>query len=155
VLAYIVHEFARIRRSNTNMYPDEREELVEMLPMDSESGQPQRKVPSLFIRVRTLFLRRCCTPRFGFTLILAVPCVMMLLFTSWPGFTPIRPPHFPPRPPHPPRPPRPPADSHDPVWSLRAASVKDAFKHAYGGYERYTTFPDDELKPVSNTGVRK
>lgn len=56
-----------------------------------------------------------------------------------------------------------PLSGHDPVnppiqdsvWPSRAASVKDAFLHAYGGYERYTTFPDDELRPVSNSGQRK
>jgi hypothetical protein len=45
--------------------------------------------------------------------------------------------------------------TQDPVWARRASSVKEAFQHAYGGYERYTTFPDDELKPVSDSGQRK
>jgi mannosyl-oligosaccharide alpha-1,2-mannosidase len=53
------------------------------------------------------------------------------------------------------KPPPPAAPTPKPVWSERAASVKEAFLHAYGGYERGTNFPDDELKPVSNTSVRK
>lgn len=47
------------------------------------------------------------------------------------------------------------APTPDPVWARRASSVKEAFQHAYGGYEKYTTFPDDELKPVSDSGQRK
>lgn len=47
--------------------------------------------------------------------------------------------------------------THDPqaVWVRRASSVKDALQHAYRGYEKYTTFPDDELRPVSASGQRK
>ncbi|KAN0078488.1 glycoside hydrolase family 47 protein [Tylopilus felleus] len=35
------------------------------------------------------------------------------------------------------------------IWAQRAAQVKEAFQHAYRGYERYA-FPHDELLPVSN-----
>jgi hypothetical protein len=35
------------------------------------------------------------------------------------------------------------------VWAERAAQVRNAFLHAYHGYERYAA-PHDELKPVSN-----
>jgi hypothetical protein len=35
------------------------------------------------------------------------------------------------------------------VWAERASKVKNAFLHAYHGYERYAA-PHDELKPVSN-----
>lgn len=34
--------------------------------------------------------------------------------------------------------------------AARAAAVKDAFQFAWGGYSQYA-FPNDELKPVSNT----
>jgi mannosyl-oligosaccharide alpha-1,2-mannosidase len=47
------------------------------------------------------------------------------------------------------------APIRDSAWLKRAVSVKEAFLHAYGGYENYTTFPDDELRPISNTGQRK
>ncbi|KAL4066003.1 glycoside hydrolase family 47 protein [Scleroderma yunnanense] len=43
------------------------------------------------------------------------------------------------------RPPEPSA-----VWTERAARVKEAFLHAYHGYERYA-FSHDELRPISNT----
>ena len=40
------------------------------------------------------------------------------------------------------------------VWDRRAAEVRGAFIHAYGGYMRYAA-PSDELKPVSNGRVNK
>lgn len=43
----------------------------------------------------------------------------------------------------------------DPIWPERAASVKEAFLHGYNGYEQFTTFPDDELQPISGSGIRK
>jgi hypothetical protein len=39
-------------------------------------------------------------------------------------------------------------------WAERAAQVKEAFRHAYHGYEQYS-FPYDELMPVSNMTVNK
>jgi len=38
------------------------------------------------------------------------------------------------------------------VWTQRAHAVKDAFLHAYRGYEKHA-FPHDELKPVSNGSI--
>lgn len=35
------------------------------------------------------------------------------------------------------------------VWKQRAEAVKNAFRHAYGGYERHAK-PHDELKPLTN-----
>ena len=40
------------------------------------------------------------------------------------------------------------------IWAQRAAQVKEAFQHAYRGYERYA-FPHDELLPVSNGSTDK
>ena len=40
------------------------------------------------------------------------------------------------------------------IWADRAAQVKNAFLHAYRGYERYA-FPHDELRPVSNGSIDK
>ena len=40
------------------------------------------------------------------------------------------------------------------VWETRAEDVKDAFLHAYHGYEKYAA-PFDELLPVSASGVNK
>ncbi|KAG6890086.1 hypothetical protein C0995_012035 [Termitomyces sp. Mi166 len=40
----------------------------------------------------------------------------------------------------------------DPKWSARADKVKEAFVHAYDGY-RHHAFPNDELRPVSGTGI--
>ncbi|KAG6374849.1 glycoside hydrolase family 47 protein [Boletus reticuloceps] len=44
-----------------------------------------------------------------------------------------------------------PPDSPE-IWADRAAQVKNAFLHAYHGYERYA-FPHDELRPISNTSI--
>ncbi|KAH7922317.1 glycoside hydrolase family 47 protein [Leucogyrophana mollusca] len=38
------------------------------------------------------------------------------------------------------------------VWSDRALQVKNAFLHAYHGYERYA-FPRDELRPLTNESI--
>ncbi|KAH7907888.1 glycoside hydrolase family 47 protein [Hygrophoropsis aurantiaca] len=38
------------------------------------------------------------------------------------------------------------------IWAARAQLVKEAFLHAYHGYERYA-FPRDELLPVSNESI--
>ncbi|KAF8840808.1 glycoside hydrolase family 47 protein [Paxillus ammoniavirescens] len=38
------------------------------------------------------------------------------------------------------------------IWADRAAQVKNAFLHAYHGYERFA-FPHDELRPISNTSI--
>jgi hypothetical protein len=35
------------------------------------------------------------------------------------------------------------------IWAERAAQVREAFRHAYRGYEHHA-FPHDELLPVSN-----
>lgn len=40
------------------------------------------------------------------------------------------------------------------IWADRAAQVKNAFAHAYHGYERYA-FPHDELRPLSNRSIDK
>lgn len=52
-------------------------------------------------------------------------------------------------PPPPPPPPRPKID-----WNGRAEMVKEAFLHAYHGYEEHA-FPMDELRPLSLTGTNK
>lgn len=36
------------------------------------------------------------------------------------------------------------------TWARRAAQVKEAFLHAYHGYEQYAS-PHDELRPISNS----
>ncbi|KAG9312664.1 glycoside hydrolase family 47 protein [Chiua virens] len=38
------------------------------------------------------------------------------------------------------------------IWAERAAQVKDAFRHAYNGYEKLA-FPHDELLPLSNESI--
>ncbi|KAG8220813.1 glycoside hydrolase family 47 protein [Butyriboletus roseoflavus] len=38
------------------------------------------------------------------------------------------------------------------IWADRAAQVKNAFLHAYHGYEHHA-FPHDELRPISNTSI--
>ena len=40
------------------------------------------------------------------------------------------------------------------IWTERAAHVKDAFRHAYHGYERHA-FPHDELLPLTNGSIDK
>ena len=40
------------------------------------------------------------------------------------------------------------------IWAERAILVKEAFQHAYHGYEQYA-FPHDELLPVSNGSIDK
>ena len=40
------------------------------------------------------------------------------------------------------------------IWAERAAQVKEAFRHAYRGYEQHA-FPHDELLPVSNKSIDK
>ena len=40
------------------------------------------------------------------------------------------------------------------IWASRAAQVKEAFRHAYHGYEQHA-FPHDELMPVSNQSSDK
>ena len=40
------------------------------------------------------------------------------------------------------------------LWAERAAHVKEAFRHAYHGYEQHA-FPHDELMPTSNLGIDK
>ncbi|KAJ3501629.1 hypothetical protein NMY22_g18861 [Coprinellus aureogranulatus] len=37
-------------------------------------------------------------------------------------------------------------------WESRAERVKEAFKHAYHGYEKYA-MPKDELRPITNEGM--
>ncbi|KAI0352086.1 seven-hairpin glycosidase [Trametes cingulata] len=68
-------------------------------------------------------------------------------------------PYYPPPPPFagPPPPYPPPEDYHIPAppvtkWSERASAVKDAFRHAYGGYQEYAG-EHDELLPVTNGSV--
>ena len=39
-------------------------------------------------------------------------------------------------------------------WKARAEAVKEAFLHAYHGYEKYA-MPADELKPLTNSSVNK
>ncbi|KZV97787.1 seven-hairpin glycosidase [Exidia glandulosa HHB12029] len=46
------------------------------------------------------------------------------------------------------------SDDERALWRTRAGRVRDAFLHAYHGYEQYATWPDDELRPLSNTGEK-
>ena len=39
-------------------------------------------------------------------------------------------------------------------WTARATAVKQAFAHAYHGYETYA-FPEDELLPLTNSSETK
>ncbi|PCH44101.1 glycoside hydrolase family 47 protein [Wolfiporia cocos MD-104 SS10] len=41
------------------------------------------------------------------------------------------------------------SDTPPEVWKARAEQVKQAFRHAYGGYERHA-IPHDELRPLTN-----
>lgn len=40
------------------------------------------------------------------------------------------------------------------AWDARAVQVKQAFVHAYNGYERHSA-PHDELSPLSNKTIDK
>lgn len=55
-----------------------------------------------------------------------------------------------PAPPEEPLPPPPPAVN----WTARAEQVKQAFLHAYHGYEEFAS-PADELLPLSNKSINK
>ena len=46
------------------------------------------------------------------------------------------------------------ADVSPELWNERAEQVKQAFVHAYHGYERYAS-PNDELKPISHGKINK
>jgi hypothetical protein len=121
---------------------DELDERLEMLPTHSAAWKPN-------VHSQTKPFNRCCTTRRGISLLLlSAAGIFAIAYFFWPGIA------WPPPPPI-----VPPKDIssaiHDPIWSNRSLSVKEAFLHAYGGYEKYTTFPDDELKPVSNSGQRK
>ena len=93
------------------------------------------------------------TPRMRRTLI-----VVVSTFAIWIVLSPSSnkdlhvPSKFSPRPPYllfqPPR-------LKDYLWSPRAESVKQAFLHAYRGYEQYAPFPADELLPLTNESVEK
>lgn len=41
------------------------------------------------------------------------------------------------------------------LWASRAISIREAFLHAYHSYEKYASFPADELQPISNKSVKK
>jgi hypothetical protein len=129
---------------------DELEDRLEMLPTHSTTRRPNTH--TTFIR-----LGRRLAARYGVPLLLGIAGMTVFGYLFWPGgFAP-----------HRPRPRPPPigpdiddiVDIHPPspnlIWLERGASVKEAFVHAYGGYEKYTTFPDDELRPISNSGQRK
>ena len=78
------------------------------------------------------------------------------LFPDEPPFFPHGPP---PHPPHPfgadrPLPPPYPHTAPSTKWSIRAEAVRDAFKHAYGGYVKYAG-EHDELLPVTGAAVDK
>jgi len=119
---------------------EELDDQVEMLPTHT-----LRRPSGQFQSVR--FVRRCAA-RYGTPLLLGITGIAIVGYFFWHVPSP------PPRPPipinfeiHPP--------SYDLIWTKRSASVKEAFLHAYSGYEKYTTFPDDELRPISNSGQRK
>lgn len=65
------------------------------------------------------------------------------------------------RPPHPhlhsgwmPPPPLPHPQAHPTMWAGRAERVREAFVHAYAGYQKHA-LPYDELLPVSGEKVNK
>lgn len=92
-------------------------------------------------------LGRRCAARYGIYFLLFTAGIFITGYLFWPGISLSRPsvnPSIDIRPP-----------SDNLIWSKHTASVKEAFLHAYGGYEMHTTFPDDELRPVSNSGQRK
>jgi hypothetical protein len=118
---------------------DELQSEIEMLPTRSILPRPNNHTQSM------RFGRRCAA-RYGIQLLLSTAGIFIAGYLFWPG-TLSRPSM------------NPSVDirlpSHNSVWSKHTASVKEAFLHAYEGYERHTTFPDDELRPVSNSGRRK
>lgn len=129
------------------------DELGEELEMLSSHSTPRRS------HAHTR-LRRRVTTHCGITLLFSIAGIAIVGYLFWPGPPLPRPPIEPNTGIPLPRPPIEPntdvlSPSHDPIWPNRAVSVKDAFLHAYGGYEKYTTFPDDELRPISNSGQRK
>ena len=95
--------------------------------------------------------------RSGFLIILGTITCLWLIFAQF-GSVPFRSgPPFPP----PSRPPpgfRPPpfdgSQAGPEEWAARAEKVKEAFLHAYHGYEKYAS-PNDELLPLSNGSVNK
>ena len=119
---------------------DELDEQLEMLPTHSGARKPN-------VHDQTIPFSRFCIAHRGLTFLLVIAGIVSVVYLFWPGPTWLH------------RPTSPDSDNgspiHDPLWSSRAVSVKEAFLHAYGGYEKYTTFPDDELRPVSNSGQRK
>ena len=127
---------------------DELEDRLEMLPTHSTARRSNLRTP--FIRPGRRF-----AARYGVPLILGVAGIAVFGYLFWPGGFGRRGPRPPPIGPdsdnivvfQPPSPKL--------IWLERAASVKEAFVHAYGGYEKYTTFPDDELRPTSHSGQRK
>ena len=58
-------------------------------------------------------------------------------------YPPVPPPHV-----RPIRLPPPPTPEEQQVWESRKIEVRDAFKHAWGGY-RFRAFPHDELRAVT------
>lgn len=115
---------------------------------DDELGEELEMLPSHFTPRRldphTQSKRLNRRTRYVITFLLSTAGIGIVGYLFWPYISLARPPIDPGTNVH-----------HDPVWFNRATSVKDAFLHAYGGYERYTTFPDDELKPISNSGQQK
>ena len=62
---------------------------------------------------------------------------------------------YPPRPPRPrPQRPMPAPAGPSTIWSTRAARVKEAYLHAWNGYQKLAA-PYDELLPVSDGKVNK
>jgi mannosyl-oligosaccharide alpha-1,2-mannosidase len=117
---------------------DELEEQLELLPTQSTTWKPNKYMG--------LSSRRHAF-HYGLALLFGTLGITVIGYLCWLRIPPTRPP----------------TNSmtgiaplrNNSIWPLRAASVKEAFQHAYGGYEKYTTFPDDELRPVSNSSERK
>jgi hypothetical protein len=125
-----------------NASNDELEEQLEMLPTHSS--------PRMLGNTHTQSNRlgRSSGAWHRITLLLSTAGIVMVGYLFWPRMPPSSLSSLDPS-----------TDTRVPTdnstWLRRASSVKEAFQYAYGGYDKYTTFPDDELRPVSHSGQRK
>ncbi len=148
-----------------------------MLPLHRDAATTPaggwREMPIESAKARRLLRLRFRFSRVTCLLTLAALLAFAWLFTNFLHEPPFRPPHFlhggPDRPPPdfwPPPPPhpfdnaeeedKPQVENEEPKvdWNGRAELVKQAFVHAYHGYEEYAA-PKDELLPISNRSVNK
>lgn len=149
-----------------------RNDTANMLPLPQSSGRRYHS-RGVLSKVRTTFLST--RPIVRYTIIFLLSAFPIYWFyNDLSDYFHLRP-HFPP-PPHPrpygaegwgshsnhnqdeshwPPPPPPPGkrpSAKEAKWAARAQEVKDAFAHAYSGYEKYA-FPADELLPLNRKSV--